>query len=290
MACVHPYKNKLSLLPMAVALTLINIKQRCFNLRSKGVKICLLKNIMKKTILAAAACILAQVSIAQVKEGKIIYERKVNMHKRLTADQETMKNAIPEFTTAKVQLVFSGNETIFKQIEEEKDIRDQAGDPEEERTIVRMGVDNEVYKNYKTSKVIELRELGPKKYILEDSIRTLNWKLDDTETKTVKGFACKKATTKSPQGTDILAWYTDQIDCPGGPELFGGLPGMILELNISGGEIVFTPIEITDKADLKIVKAPANGKKISRREFQKMMEEQFGESRTGGPVIRIMVN
>jgi GLPGLI family protein len=212
------------------------------------------------------------------------------MHKRLTAEQETMKNMVPEFTTAKMQVLFSEHESVFKQLEEEEDIRDQAGAQEEGRMIVRMGVNNETYINYTAGKAVELRELGPKKYIIEDSIRLLKWKLDDADTKLIKGYTCKKATTKNAGEMDVIAWYTDQIVCPGGPELFGGLPGMILELNIAEGEIVFTAIDITDKAELKMVKAPVNGKKITRKEFQKMMDEQFGSSRDGGPTIRIMRN
>ncbi|MBC7827487.1 MAG: GLPGLI family protein [Chitinophagaceae bacterium] len=246
---------------------------------------------MKRILFIAGACILAQLSSAQLKQGKIIYERKVNMHKRLTGDQESMRNMVPEFTTGKMQLLFSDHESIFKKMEEEEDIREQAGGAEEDRTVVRMGGDNEVYKNYGIGKVIELRELGPKKYIIEDSIRLLEWKLDEADTKTIKGYTCKKATAKNPQGLDILAWYTDQIVCTSGPEIFGGLPGMILELNIADGEIVFTPLEILNSADQKLVKAPTNGKKITRKEFQKMLEEQFGESASGGgPVIRIMRN
>jgi len=69
--------------------------------------------------------------------------------------------------------------------------------------------------------------------------------------------------------------------------MHGGLPGMILELNIGDGEIVFTPLEITKLDDKKLVKAPTNGKKTTRKEFQKMVEEQFGANPGGGPVIRI---
>lgn len=106
----------------------------------------------------------------------------------------------------------------------------------------------------------------------------------------IKEYSCKKATTQNQQGMEIVAWYTDQIVCPGGPETFGGLPGMILELNIGDGEIVFTPLEITNNGDPKLVKSPVNGKKISRKEFQKMMEEIDGPGSGGGPVIRIIQN
>ena len=246
---------------------------------------------MKKILIIASASLLSFLSFAQVKEGKILYERKVNMHKRLTGEQESMRNMVPEFSTFKMQLLFNEKESIFKQLAEEQDIRDQAGGPTEERLIIRNGGDNETYKNYGSGKSIELRELGPKKYIIEDSVRVFSWKLDESESRTIQGYTCKKATTKDLRGSEVIAWYTEQIACPSGPESFGGLPGMILELNINDGEIVFSPIEITNSADQKMVKAPSNGKKITRKEFQKMMEQEFGEGAGGGgPVIRIMRN
>lgn len=246
---------------------------------------------MKRVLLIICAGIVSQLAIGQVKEGKIIYERKLNLHKRLTGEQASMRNMVPEFNTSKVQLVFAENESVSKQLEEEQDIRDEAGEPEGGRRVIRMGggANNELYKNYAKGQVVELRELGPKKYVIEDSIRRFTWKLDDAGTKTIKGYACKKATTKTLQGMDVVAWYTDQILCASGPENFGGLPGMILELNIGDGEIVFTPLEIIDKGDQRMVKAPTGGKKITREEFQKMMDEQFGPAPAGGgPQIRVL--
>ena len=246
---------------------------------------------MKRILIITGVCFFTQVCFSQLKEGKIIYERKINMHKRLKGEQESMKNMVPEFSTFKMQLLFSEDQSIFKQLPEEEDIRDQAGEPQEGRIMVRMGGDNEVYKNYTTGKIIELRELGPKKYIIEDSVRLLQWKLSESETKEIKGYACKKAITKNLQGAEVIGWYTDEIPCPSGPEIYGGLPGMILELNISDGEIVFSPLEIANGADQKVVKAPTAGKKITRKEFQKMVEEQLGPGAAGGgPVIRIIRN
>lgn len=243
---------------------------------------------MKRILLIALVSLAVQGAGAQVKEGKIIYERKVNMHKRLGPEQESMKNMLPEFDVSKVQLVFADNESIFRSVEEEEDIRENADQDGNRLFIRRMGGgDNQMYKNYATQKAIEQRELGPKKYIIEDSVRKWSWKLDESETKTIKGYTCRKATTKGQQG-DVVAWYTDQIACPGGPENWSGLPGMILEVNINNDEMVYTPIEITDKGDKKIVKAPTDGKKITRKEFQKMMEEQFGANPGGGPQIRII--
>ena len=243
--------------------------------------------IMKKIIIALAAGCCFQVAAAQVKEGKIIYERTTNMHKRLPPENENMKAMIPEFSTSKQQLLFSGDESLFSSVPEEEDIRDHAGE-EGGRINIRMNSgSNETYKNYAAEKIVELRELGPKKYIIEDTLRKIAWKLSE-DTMLVKGFHCKKATGKNRQGDNIVAWYTEDISIPSGPEQFGGLPGLILQMDIADGWIVFTPLDIQTNTGKALVKAPSGAKKVSRQEFQKMMDEAFGPSTGSGPQIRII--
>ena len=147
---------------------------------------------MKKLLIAVILSLPGTWAFTQLKEGKILYERKVNMHKRLKGEQASMRNMVPEFTTFKLELLFSESESLFKQVEEEQDIRNDAAGEQEGRIVVRMGAGNETYKNYDAKKMIELRELGPKKYVVEDSFRIQQWKLDESEQKTVKGFTCKR--------------------------------------------------------------------------------------------------
>jgi len=242
---------------------------------------------MKKILIAIAAGLCFQLAVAQVKEGKIIYERKTNMYKRLPPENENMKAMLPEFNIGKQQLLFSGDESVFSSVPEEEDIRDHAGE-EGGRINIRMNSgSNETYKNYATEKIIELRELGPKKYIIEDTLKKLAWKLSD-DTAMIKGYICKKAITKNKQGDNIIAWYTEEIGTTSGPEQFGGLPGLILKMDIGDGWIVFTAIDITTGGNKQLVKAPIGAKKVTRQEFQKMMDEAFGPSTGGGPQIRII--
>jgi GLPGLI family protein len=241
---------------------------------------------MKKILVTLAAGLCFQLAVAQVKEGKVIYERKTNMHKRLSPENENMKSMIPEFSTGKQQLLFSGDESIFSAMPDEEDIRDHAGE-EGGRVNIRMNSgSSETYKNYATEKIVELRELGPKKYIIEDTLRKLAWKLND-DTMLIKGYHCKKATTKNRQGDNITAWYTEELGSPSGPEQFGGLPGLILQMDIGDSWVVFTALDIETGAGKQLVKAPTGAKKVTRQEFQKMMDEAFGPS-TGGPQIRII--
>ena len=171
---------------------------------------------------------------------------------------------------------------------EENDIREHAGD-DGNRMVIRMGNgDNETYRNYASQKSIEQKELGPKKYIIEDTLRKLSWKLSE-ETVKIKNYTCKKATATTKQGDNVVAWYTEEIPAPFGPEQFGGLPGLVLKVDLADGWVVFTAEDIQPSVDKKLVKAPSNGKKISKQEFQKMMDEAFGPS-NGGPRIRIITS
>jgi GLPGLI family protein len=223
------------------------------------------------------------------KEGRVVYERKVNVHRRLA--DESMKSMVPEFSTSKVELLFSSDESLGRNIKEEEDIRDQAGQ-ETNGPVVRMkfgGGDDQTYKNYSTEKMIQQREMGPKKYIIEDSFPHQSWKLA-ADTQLIKGYLCKKATTLGQQGNTVIAWYTEDIQSPSGPEVYGGLPGLILQLNINDGEMVYSAQEITT-GNSTLVHAPTDGKKITRAAFRKMMEEQFGpDAGSGRPTIRIIRN
>jgi GLPGLI family protein len=241
---------------------------------------------MKKILITVTAGLCFQLAIAQVKEGKVLYERVTNMYKRLSPEQQNMKAMIPEFTKDRQQLLFAGDASIFTSLPDEADIRDQAGQDGNRLNFHMNAGSNEIYKNYAEEKIVELRELGTKKYIIEDTLRKLSWKLND-DTMVIKSYHCKKAVTKNKQGDNITAWYTEEIPIPSGPEQFGGLPGLILQIDIGDGLIVFTATDIQAGAGNQLVKAPTGGKKISRQDFQKMMDEAFGPS-TGGPQIRII--
>jgi hypothetical protein len=74
-----------------------------------------------------------------------------------------------------------------------------------------------------------------------------------------------KASTYDPvKRQNIVAWFTTDIPVSAGPETFGGLPGMILEINIDDDAIVYTPSIITLAATQEIPKLPKKlkGKRV----------------------------
>lgn len=65
--------------------------------------------------------------------------------------------------------------------------------------------------------------------IVRDSLPNYSWNILEKETKKIGDFLCKKATTNF-RGSEIIAWYTEELSIPFGPWKFKGLPGLILEL------------------------------------------------------------
>jgi GLPGLI family protein len=238
---------------------------------------------MKKIIAVLIAAVMIQLASAQVNEGKIVFEETIDMHRRIPKENEQMKAMVPPFRTTKFELTFGDNKSLYKAAEEEPDLSDQQGGG----VVMRFGgSDNIFYKDFTTQTSIEKRNLMEKDFIVEDSIRNISWKLVDGETKTIAGHSCKKATGKSPLGSDIVAWYAEDISLSSGPAQFGGLPGLILAMDVNHSEFVYTATTISKDVKKSELKAPTKGKKVTPEEFAKIRKELMGN---GGP-IRIVTN
>jgi GLPGLI family protein len=238
---------------------------------------------MKKTAAIIIALVCLQATKAQTKEGKITYEQKVDMYRRIPEDNQQLRSMMPQFRTAKFELQFADNQSLFKSVEEERDMTEQNNGG----IVIRMGggAENEYYRNFSTQRSVEKRELMEEVYLIEDSIRSISWKLEEGETKKILDHTCKKATGKTERGSDIVAWYAEDIPVASGPDQFNGLPGMILGIDANKGEIVFTATVLDKKADKKVIKAPTAGKKITNADYVKKQKELMGN----GPV-RIVTN
>lgn len=256
------------------------------------------------------AIFISSTAMAQVKEGKVIYERKMNLHKDMPPEAEQFKAMVPEFQTSKMELLFNSTQSLFHLLpNDEEDQMPQPGGDGGRRIMRFGGMDAETFRDYDKEQIVESRELGPKKYIIEDTLKQLKWKLEE-DTMTIMGYLCHKATTTQamqlrgrrfmqgadtsktsapPKAQQVIAWYTEAIESPAGPENFFGLPGLILKTDFNNGSMVFTAISI-ENSDKSLVKAPVNGKKITRTEFRKMVDEQMRSmgGPGGGPVIRIV--
>jgi len=267
-----------------------------------------------KRLLIASAMLIAITSLAQVKEGKITYERTMQLNIRINDDNPAFQNMIPKERKDKFELLFTEGKSLWQPVEEEAQSDETAfNDGGGVRMFFRMpGANDVVFHNIAESKKVEQRELADKNYIITDSIRKLNWKVAG-ETKTILGHNCMKATTQRTQESmrmtmengeakrekvidtlNITAWFATDMPGSFGPDMYQGqLPGTILEISVNDGKTSYKAIEISPKVDVAKVKEPSKGKKTTQEDFakerEKMMQEMQRNGGPGGPGMRINV-
>jgi GLPGLI family protein len=259
-------------------------------------------------------------SQAQMKQGQVVYERKINLHKRLPPEAEQMRAMIPEFQSSKMELLFTESASLFRRVKEEEAELPTAGGDGGPRMVFRAGGpggDAETYRNYNDLRVVTSQELGPKKYLVDDTLAPLKWKLE-ADTMTIAGYLCTKATTSilapqrmnfrtavtsadgqtksdsvaapKPTNTPVTVWFAEGIESQAGPENYYGLPGLILKVDVDNGWMVYTPVTMSALGNGK-VEPPTAGKKITKEELRKMQQEQmrnFGNGMRGGATMRVV--
>ncbi len=262
-----------------------------------------------KNWITAIALMTSSSIIAQQKEGTILYEKKMNMHKNLQNEQ--MKAFIPEFRNSKHMLLFSDSISIYRMLLEEEAPDPFSGGGGGGQVVIRMGGSadgGDMYKNFSQQKAIQSVEMGGKNFLIIDTLKPQPWKITE-ETKKILGYTCYKATRKiqqprmmmrtmsvgssspkdtvknntpiTPKEIDIVAWYTTDIITPAGPENYDQLPGLILQLNIDNGATVFNATEVKTMLNKKDLKEPTKGKVVTRSEYQKLMLEMMSNQMPG---------
>ena len=267
---------------------------------------------MKKIILVAATALFAFLAKAQQKEGKVTYVRTAQMQLRL-ADNDQMEQQIPKTRTDNFELSFANNQSLWKQAEKENEDNDNISSGGMRVQMIVAGSDDVLYNNFDTRKKVELRVMFDKKFIIDDSIRPLKWKMGE-ETKTILNHLCRKATAvnyskrmmmnvdngkverKEIDDTSaITAWFTTDRPVSAGPaEYQGQLPGLILAMDVNDGRQVFKALNIAEKADVASIKEPQGKIHYTPEEFKKerdkMMEEMQKNMQGGGGNRQIRIN
>ena len=264
---------------------------------------------MKRILIAGFAILSVSLVQAQQKEGKVTYERVNQFRARFNING--VENDMPQTRKDNFELVFGNNQSLWKAAEQNNDNDNDhmGGDGVQVRMII-AGSDDVLYNNFETGKKTEKKELFDKIFIVDDSIRSLKWKMTG-ETKIILNLPCMKATATSiskrtmmtmndgkmdrreiEDTSDIVAWFTTSIPVSAGPgEYQGQLPGLILEMDIKKGNQTYKATGISEKTDLSIIKEPTGKKHYTPEEFkkerEKMMKEMEQNNQGGNRVIRM---
>lgn len=105
------------------------------------------------------------------------------------------------------------------------------------------------------------------RYMYEEEVPNFKWTLSK-DTLTICGYLCHKATSTF-RGRHWLAWYSD-LAINEGPWKFCGLPGLILQIEDSNHEHLFTAISIR-KNESDITRKKQSNTKTTRQKFNKAL-------------------
>lgn len=262
---------------------------------------------MNKIILGVLAMTTLTNLQAQQKEGKVIYQRTTQMQMRI--NDGAGEREMPRARTDKFEMDFANGQLIVRAMEEEMPEENPGGGGMMIRTFG-GGVDDVTFCDLGAARKVEQREFFDKKFLITDSIRRGNWKLNE-ETKTILNHLCRKATSQRigkrmtmsldngkmerkeiDDTSTLVAWFTTDIPVAAGPEVQGQLPGLILELETNNGRSVYKALELSPKADVAAIKEPVKGKKVTPDEFAKERNKLFEEMQRNnqGGNFRIRMN
>lgn len=257
---------------------------------------------MKQVLFTGLIMIISGTLLAQQTEGRVVYERTMQMQIQVD-DNDELNRMMPKSRTDRFELNFANNRSVWKYMDEDNSTDEVNGNGMQIR-MVAPGMDDVSFFDFDNSTTVEQRDLFGKQFLVTDSIRRLNWKLLD-DTKTILNHVCRKAVAQRigkrmsmnidngkmerkeiDDTTVMVAWFTVDIPVSAGPEVQGQLPGLILALDINDGRVTYVATEISATADVASIKEPAKGKKVTPEGFveerNKMMDELEKNNQGGG--------
>jgi GLPGLI family protein len=219
--------------------------------------------------------------------------------------QDMIKQMMIKAMQKEYTLSFNRSESLYKEVEK----LEQGGGRMAGFMNMFGGASGLMYKNLTEQSFAEQKEFFSKQFLIEDSLTDYNWKIGK-ETKSIGKYSCYKATAqkvftrmtisrnKAGESKDstfkdtvnLTAWFSMQIPVSTGPAKYGGLPGLIMELNDGTTTMVCTKVVLNPSEPVEI-KKPDSGEEVNQKEYDeiafkkiKEMQKMYGggQGRGGG--------
>ncbi len=247
--------------------------------------------------IALAVALLPTVTHAQ--HGTVHYDHTVSVDFKLPDEVAAMKieglsasfaKMPKEFTTRKI-LTFDATSSLMKIDETYED--GAAGAPGGEAfTVESAGQQGQVmfarisrvasgnqaagvtFVDFDEATFTQQRDFRGRTFLVSGEQDALAWRLPGEE-RTMLGYHVIKATAMKDT-VAVEAWFTPEIPVPGGPDLFGGLPGLILALSIDEGRQVYTAVKL-DLENAPEFEEPSKGRSVTQAEYDQIVADKLEE-------------
>lgn len=164
-------------------------------------------------------------------------------------------------------LVIKDRQSSYVRMEPEEELSDDngpkivlvSGDYSEE--------DRAVYKDMTSKTMVEAKDLLAVTYIVESPVPRYDWKVS-SDSKEIMGLKCYRATLHDV----VMAWFCPEIPVSEGPDVYAGLPGLILDLEDE--KYVYRCMAIDTNSGSEIAKVK-RGKKVSAKRFEELRKQML---------------
>ena len=208
--------------------------------------------------------------------------------------QEQLEAQMRKMFQKTYSLDFTKSKSVYKEVQE----LDAPNAPSSNGVMIMVqgsnGSNDVLYKNISENRMANKKELMGKVFLIRDNLVAYDWEMMG-ETKNIGNYTCYKAKfeieeediqinmidgevkeEKVTKKRTLVAWYTPEVPISNGPSNYGGLPGLILEVNDGNQTIVCSEIVLNPK-EVKEIKEPTKGKVVTRDEFSKISFEKTKE-------------
>jgi len=250
---------------------------------------------MKKLVLVllGLGALIEAIPQQRLMSGIICFSEITKMNINIEGDGSEFSSALPDEIKSEKELLFTAEASLYKKESGETDISEMAKEDNQAVKIMISQPDNILYTDFNTGSTVEQREFLTRMFLVEGVLPQRSWKITGMS-REILGYTCQEARSEK-DSVVIVAWYTPEIPVSGGPAKFGGLPGMILQVDVDNGDRQFIAQKIEFKefsaADLQ---KPKKGKPVSDEEFKEIvaekMKEQGGGSGDGHTMTIVIKN
>lgn len=214
-----------------------------------------------------------------LQQGRIEYEKRVNIQARMKElwDGEedswsaSIRKDMPQYKVTYFNYSFAGNTSLYQPGRDNSSENKTAiwGDSPAEENVV--------YSRLDSMQSVSQKKVFEQLFLVKDTIRVIRWKITD-ETRKIAGFDCRRANAIIMDSIYVVAFYTDAIVTPGGPESFSGLPGMILGVALPHEHVTwFATKVLVDDIKEGTLKAPVKGKQVDNKGINAALEKSIGK-------------
>ncbi len=226
---------------------------------------------MRNFFLGSILFLVLQISlIAQINSGTVVFTQVSNFNTEGMSPQ--MVANMPKTAENSMQLTFNKTESLYQKNPNFK----EEVDPNDNRSRffkrMRENVVSTYFKNRDKKIQLEQATFMGKDFLVSSELTDFKWKISAGEQKNILGYTCMKAYYKDSLH-NLVVFFTPQIPVSQGPDIYGGLPGLILEVQSANLHILANEIKPGDV----VIKEPSKGSKMTKPEYEKMKLDKINE-------------